>query len=108
VNNRPIEHFSPINLVTVHFCVVYYSKSLKNHFSDLHKGRKIFLNISTCFLWSKIIWKIQFISKNNITNAKVANIPRWLKCLSFEKKLGGLMLWNKSQDHGEKPRLHYH
>ncbi len=49
VNNRPVEHFSPINLVTVHFCVVYYSKSLKNHFNDLHKGRKIFLNISTCF-----------------------------------------------------------
>jgi hypothetical protein len=46
--------------------------------------------------------------KKKITNAKIANMPRYLNCLSFENILGGLVLWNKSQDHGEEPRLHYH
>ncbi len=46
--------------------------------------------------------------KNNKTNIKAANKPRYLKCLSFKDKLGRLMLWNKSQNHGEDSKLHYH
>jgi hypothetical protein len=46
--------------------------------------------------------------KNNKTSTKAANKQRYLKCLSFKKKLGGLMLWNKSQNHGEVSKLHYH
>jgi len=43
-----------------------------------------------------------------ITNVKATNIPRYLKCSRFENKFGRLLLWNKSQNHGEKLSLHCH